>query len=89
MTSPKSRKRILIPRAPGNELDFNTGTFSLVLYVLLYGFNTMDSIIVLYKSLKNKLEMDNFRVNWETKRSFKRKMNNEYGKDCQSPPRYK
>ena len=49
----------------------------------------MDSIIVLYKSLKNKLEMDNFRVNWETKRSFKRKMNNEYGKDCQSPPRYK
>ena len=44
VTSPKSRERILIPRAPGNELDFNTGNFSLVLYVLLYGFNTMDSI---------------------------------------------
>jgi hypothetical protein len=63
VTSPKSRERILISRAPENELHFNTGAFSLVLHVLLYGFNTMDSIIVLYKSLKNKLEMDNFRVN--------------------------
>ena len=43
----------------------------------------MDSIFVLYKSLiKNKLKMGNFRVNWETQRSFKWKMDNEYGKDC-------